>query len=339
MDKKILIDSIYIHSFGGKELLEYLIVSIKKRGLLNKTVFFFDIRLNTEENLLFKDCFFYKIKPRVSSRISAYKNYSKNFKTVVCLSNIPPPYKILNKKVFIYFHNLLLTQDFSNGLYNLILNRLKKIYIKKKNSSNYDWIVQTNYMKEQVAMSFSIKKNKIKVYPFFDIDKIKLTNKNFKSSTLNFLYVTSKLKHKNLKKLISAFKLSKFNSKKLINLYITIKGDDISYENKNIKYIGKIEKKELLMFYKKSHYLIYPSYAESLGLPVLEAIKSGCNVILSNIPTFKEICNSSLFFDPKSEHSISKSMIRAVNNDYIKKSNIVVKNKIDNFIELMFKNV
>ena len=36
---------------------------------------------------------------------------------------------------------------------------------------------------------------------------------------------------KNLKKLISAFKLSKFNSKKLINLYITIKGDDISYEN------------------------------------------------------------------------------------------------------------
>ena len=93
------------------------------------------------------------------------------------------------------------------------------------------------------------------------------------------------------------------------------------------------------MFYKKSHYLIYPSYAESLGLPVLEAIKSGCNVILSNIPTFKEICNSSLFFDPKSEHSISKSMIRAVNNDYIKKSNIVVKNKIDNFIELMFKNV
>ena len=35
MDKKILIDSIYIHSFGGKELLEYLIVSIKKRGLFN----------------------------------------------------------------------------------------------------------------------------------------------------------------------------------------------------------------------------------------------------------------------------------------------------------------
>ena len=31
-----------------------------------------------EENILFKDCFFYKIKPRVSSRISAYNNYSKN---------------------------------------------------------------------------------------------------------------------------------------------------------------------------------------------------------------------------------------------------------------------
>ena len=37
-------------------------------------------------------------------------------------------------------------------------------------------------------------------------------------------YVTSKLKHKNLKNLINAYKLSKFSSKKTINLYITIKG-------------------------------------------------------------------------------------------------------------------
>ena len=339
MENKILVDSIYLHSFGGKELLEYFIKSLKKRKLLNNILFFFDYRLNTEENILFNDCFFYKIKPRITSRSSAYNKYSKDFNTIVCLSNIPPPYKILNKKVFIYFHNLLIIQGFSSGLYNSILNKLKKLYIKRKNFSNYNWIVQTNYMKEQIAKSFLIKKTKIKVYPFFDIDKIKKSNKNFKSSTINFLYPTSHLKHKNIKNLINAFRLSKFKNKKEINLYLTIDGDDISNENKNIKFVGKLEKNELLTFYKKSHYLIYPSYAESLGLPIIEAIKSGCNVILSNIPTFNEICNSSLFFDPKSEYSISKSMIRAVNNDYIDNSNIVVKNKIDNFIELMFENV
>jgi len=339
VENKILIDSIYIHSFGGKELLEYLIKSLKKRKLLNNILFFFDYRLNIEENILFNDCFFYKIKPRITSRISAYNKYSKNFNTIVCLSNIPPPYKILNKTVYIYFHNLLLIQGTLSGFYNSLLNKLKKIYIKQKNFSNYNWIVQTEYMKEQIAMSFLIKKNKIKVYPIFDISKIKESNKNFKASTINFLYVTSKSKHKNINKLINAFKLSKFNNKKKINLYLTIDGDDILQKNKKIKFVGKIEKYELLDFYKKSQYLIYPSYCESFGLPILEAIKSGCNVILSNIPTFNEICNSSLFFDPKSEESISKSMVKAVNNDYINKSNIVVKNKIDNFIELMFRNV
>ena len=135
------------------------------------------------------------------------------------------------------------------------------------------------------------------------------------------------------------FKLSSFNNKKKINLYLTIDGKDIFIENKKIIFLGNLEKNEVLNFYKKAHYLIYPSYAESFGLPILEAIKSGCNVILSNISTFKEICNSSLFFNPKSEESISKSMIKAVNIHYINKSNIVVKNKIDNFIELIFKNV
>ena len=339
MVNKILIDSIYIHAFGGKKLLEYLIKSLKKRKLLNNILFFFDYRLDLKEDLLFNECNYYKIKPRISSRISAYKKYSKNFNTIVCLSNIPPPYKILEKTVYIYFHNLLLIQDFSNGLYNSIINKLKKIYIKQKSFPNYNWIVQTDYMKEQIVTSLFIKKSRIKVFPFFDIGKIKVSNKNFKASTINFLYVTSNLRHKNIKKLINAFKLSSFNNKKKINLYLTIDGKDIFIENKKIIFLGNLEKNEVLNFYKKAHYLIYPSYAESFGLPILEAIKSGCNVILSNISTFKEICNSSLFFNPKSEESISKSMIKAVNIHYINKSNIVVKNKIDNFIELIFKNV
>ena len=81
MENKILIDSIYVHSFGGKELLEYFIKSLKKRKLLNNILFFFDYRLNTEENILFNDCFFYKIKPRITSRSSAYNKYSKDFKS------------------------------------------------------------------------------------------------------------------------------------------------------------------------------------------------------------------------------------------------------------------
>jgi len=336
---KILIDSIYIHAFGGKKLLEYLIKSLKKRKLLNNILFFFDYRLDLEEDLLFNECNYYKIKPRISSRISAYKKYSKNINTIVCLSNTPPPYKILEKTVYIYFHNLLLIQDFSNGLYNFIFNKLKKIYIKQKNFNNYNWLVQTDYIKNKVSNSLLIKKPQIKVIPFFDITQFKKSKKNFNSATINFLYVTNNLKHKNIEKLIKAFKFSTFNYKKNVNLYITISGEDLLLDNKRIIFVDNLDKSKLLNYYKKAHYLIHPSYSESLGLPILEAIKSGCNVILSNISTFKEICNASLFFNPKSVESISESMIKAVNIDYINNSKIVVKNKIDNFIELIFKNV
>jgi len=339
VENRILIDAIHIHSLGGKRLLEYLIKSINQKKLLNNILFFFDKRLDLESNPLLKKCNFYKINPRISSRILAYKRYSKDFNTIVCLSNIPPPYKIRDKIVYVYFHNLLLIQSFSNELKDFITNKLKKIYIKQKNIENYNWIVQTDYMKEQLSRSLLIKRSQIEVLPFFDITQFKKRKKFFNDSTINFLYVTSNLKHKNIEKLIRAFKSVTFQNKKTINLYITVDGGDIFIDKKRIFFVGNLDKNNLVKFYQKTHYLIYPSFVESLGLPILEAIKSGCNVIVSEIPTFKSICNPSLFINPNSVESIRESIEKAINVDYINQSNIVVKNKIDNFIELIFKNV
>ena len=42
---------------------------------------------------------------------------------------------------------------------------------------------------------------------------------------------------------------------------------------KNLKFVGKLEKNELLTFYKKSHYLIYPSYCLEVSCQTYQKIE------------------------------------------------------------------
>jgi glycosyltransferase involved in cell wall biosynthesis len=51
--------------------------------------------------------------------------------------------------------------------------------------------------------------------------------------------------------------------------------------------------------YQNSLALIYPSFYEGFGLPIIEAMSFQCPLIVSDIPVFREIArNAALFFDP-----------------------------------------
>lgn len=56
---------------------------------------------------------------------------------------------------------------------------------------------------------------------------------------------------------------------------------------------------ELNFLYQKASVFVYPSLNEGFGLPILEAGKAGCPMVLSDIDCFREIAqDSALFFDP-----------------------------------------
>ncbi|PTS95915.1 glycosyltransferase family 1 protein, partial [Pedobacter sp. HMWF019] len=62
---------------------------------------------------------------------------------------------------------------------------------------------------------------------------------------------------------------------------------------------------ELNTLYKKAICFIYPSLYEGFGLPILEAFKQGCPVLLSNSSCFKEIAgNAAKYFDCNSLQSL-----------------------------------
>ena len=109
--------------------------------------------------------------------------------------------------------------------------------------------------------------------------------------------------------------------------------------NKNIIYLGYIKREEIISHYSKSHFVILPSLIESFGLPIIEGIKSGSNDLVSNIDSLKEICLPTISFNPSSTKDMTAAIEMTGSLSYQKDSILSIKNEIDNFINIINRDV
>jgi len=91
-----------------------------------------------------------------------------------------------------------------------------------------------------------------------------------------------------------------------------------------IKYLGFIDQKELPVFYREANFFCYPSLYEGFGLPVLEAMNSGCAVIASKTSSLPEVAgeNSALLVDPGDEQQLMAAMQSFLANPAVKQQYI-----------------
>jgi glycosyltransferase involved in cell wall biosynthesis len=147
-----------------------------------------------------------------------------------------------------------------------------------------------------------------------------------------FLYVGNAYPHKNLERLIEAFKLV-LDEYKDVTLVLVGK-EDYFYRNlkkkvhelgieKNVLFAGFISEETLQYCYKNAIATIVPSLMEGFGLPGLEAMRADCLVLASDIPSLKEIyADSAIYFNPLAVESMHAT-IREVLTD---------KNKFNSYI-------
>lgn len=145
------------------------------------------------------------------------------------------------------------------------------------------------------------------------------SQKNEKYNQYKFFYPADSVAHKNHKNLLMAwYELSK---KEIYpKLVLTLSAEEFAllknslnihnYDFENIVNLGRISREEVLAELKNSSALIFPSLAETFGLPLLEAKIAGTPIIASELDFVREVCNPKESFNPRSYYSIADAVSR-----------------------------
>lgn len=83
--------------------------------------------------------------------------------------------------------------------------------------------------------------------------------------------------------------------------------DDAIASGKNVRHIGFIEDTDRPALYQAASLFVMPSHYEGFGIPVLEAMLSGCPVVAGDIPVLRETGGkAALYASPDSDTDLSK---------------------------------
>lgn len=160
--------------------------------------------------------------------------------------------------------------------------------------------------------------------------------KNYREGKSYILFVGTVQPRKNLVRLIKAFSiLSKSLNKRAgvnENLMLVIAGKlGWMYERilnapkkfgveARVKFIGRVDDKDLPGLYKGARAFILPSVTEGFGLPILEAQASGVPVVASRAGAIPEVAgNGAVFVNPLSSKSIANGMKKVLTNERLRR--------------------
>jgi len=103
----------------------------------------------------------------------------------------------------------------------------------------------------------------------------------------------------------------------------------INYTVDNIIKLDYVDNERLQWLYKNAIALINPSFYEGFGMTNIEAMMFGCQVICSDIPVFREVCQESAFyFKLNNAESLKNCLIKHMENKVQVEENKIAGRKI-----------
>ena len=134
--------------------------------------------------------------------------------------------------------------------------------------------------------------------------------------------MSSIYRHKNFVKLIEAYALMARNRRDVPDLVIVGDVQDREYARKmeaaraasrslaeHIHILGEVPYADVPAWYAGAELFVFPSYLETFGHPLLEAMASDVPVVAADIPAFREIGGDAAFYaDPHSAQALSGAM-------------------------------
>ena len=203
-------------------------------------------------------------------------------------------------------------------------------------------IVPSKNIKEEVISTFRIDPSKVVVTyeaaeeEYFDNQKLETRNpkllNEYHIKTPFMIYVGNAYPHKNLEKLLEAFKILTINHKpETRNLKLTLVcSRDVFWQrlakqvqdqklNGRVIMTSYIPARELSVLFRQAKAYVFPSLSEGFGIPGLNAMAAKIPVVCSDILTLKEIYgDAALYFDPNDPEDIASKINQVVSDSKIR---------------------
>lgn len=223
------------------------------------------------------------------------------------------------------FHDLAF-EHYPKDIPNWALRYYKKYFPKFAHASTH-LIAVSQYTKQDVMQHYGVADEKIRVVyngsnevytPSTETEKIE-TRKKHTQEQPYFLFVGAIHPRKNVVNLLKSFEAFKTEHQTTHKLVLVgRKAWDFQealqvYEAMKYKeeviFTGHLEVAELRKLYGAATALLYISYFEGFGIPIIEALSCQCPVITSNVSSMPEVLGKAgLLVDPFSIEEITKAM-------------------------------
>lgn len=257
--------------------------------------------------------------------------------TILCFHNLPP-LRRSKARVICYVQNanlvgLIPTANLSGWVR---LRYVAERFIARRYRYHIDqYIVQTPSMARALARWHADVAPKaaippIEIMPFVDPAVMPETRQVSQAVTeWDFLYVSDGSTHKNHSRLFAAWKLLAQEGV-FPSLALTLHPErDVDLREQlallKEKYgvaitdLGQVPHTDMLSYYARARALFFASYAESFGIPLIEAQAAGTPIVAAELDFVRDVCTPVESFDPYSAISMARAVKRFLNfgNDVI----------------------
>ena len=215
--------------------------------------------------------------------------------------------------------------------------RLRRLLVKQSMSAADVVVTPTEALKEEILRMCKLERERIRVAPWGVDSSIFRTRKRESTSIdgkANLLYVSHHAPHKGFPVLVEACRLLREADQADFGLTLTIS------ENENrphsdrtvamirdldlidrVQIVGRKPQAETPRLYAAADIFVFPSYCESFGLPLVEAMASGLPILAADIPNNREICGpAAVYFSPFDHQALADLLGNVIVNGSLRNS-------------------
>ncbi len=208
---------------------------------------------------------------------------------IACISLQNTGFRVSKKNIphFIYYHqaipfypyrwNPFKGQEKTLWFYKNIYPIFVKLFLRKDTTV----FVQLDVIRKGFVKRYRHLERNVEVfYPSVVSISTETSSEIKLSDSLNLFYPAFGYLYKNHKVVYDALKIVD----RSVNLYVTVHADE-----EKVIYTGVIPFEEVCWMYRNCDALLFPSYIETFGLPLIEAAKTGMPIIAADLPYAREV--------------------------------------------------